>query len=178
MSNQAEPPTPEPSLANVIGRIAHDLAKVLPAGDVAALRRQRPGDPGGMAFWKIAGTHLVDQLPEGGALADERERRWAVLLQAFAQLQGLHAPGLRLGRVLAERDLAEMRFLRLLRAHGDALADMIRLTAHFLANKAAAVNFVDLASLVLTDGGAREEEVRRRVARDYYRNADRKEKHR
>jgi CRISPR system Cascade subunit CasB len=86
----------------------------------------------------------------------------------MALLEGLHAPRARLGAVLAESGFSELRFERLLRAHGEALWDAVRRMAHFLASKAASVNQADIAWLVLSDDRSDAERVRRRLARHFY----------
>lgn len=161
-------PREERSLGSIVGAVAVSMDRVLPPGDVAALRRLRPGDADCAAFWKLLATHLTGELPAGGAPRDEAERRWAVILQALARMRGLHAPGLRLGRTLAAAGLAEARVLRLLRARHEALADAVRVTAHFLANGAVPSDQAEMAALILSDGRTDEESVRRRIARDFY----------
>lgn len=165
-------------LQALIGRIAHDVDRVLGTGDVAELRRTRPTDIGQPAFWRIVAMHLEPggALPAGGDARDAAERRWAVLLSAMAAMQRLHQPRLRLGRALESAGVAEQRVLRLLRAHDDALADAVRVTIHQLAQRAQPVDMTDVAKLVLSDGRRDEESVRRSIARDFYAASYRKEK--
>ena len=163
-----EAPPKAESLAELVGRLAWTLANQSPPGDLAALRRVKPGDPSCLAFWKLAAAHLEASLPAGGPHRDETENRWGVILSAMAELAGLHQPRRPLGRALAEADYAEPRLERLLRARGEALSDCVRTMAHFLRSKAAGANQSDLAWLVLSDGRSDEDTVRRRIARDYY----------
>ena len=147
----------------------------LSAGDMAELRRLDPADPSSAAFWKIAGSVLE---PDGwlrgdGETRNEEERRWAVILRAIATLAPLHTPGRRLGAALAEGELSEVRFVRLLRARGEILRRETRTVASLLASKAVRVDLAGLAGLVLSEGGDREEDARRRIARDYYRELGR-----
>ncbi len=175
----AAPAVAEPtSLPTLINRIAVDIEKALGAGDVADLRRLRPQDVGRPAFWRMVASRLepAGALPAGGAALDEAERRWAVLLAGMAEMQGLHRPGVRLGRALFEANVAELRLVRLLRAHDDALADAVRVTVHQLTHAAQPVDRTDLAWLVLSDSLSNEESVRRRIARDYYGAAYRAQK--
>jgi len=162
-------------LGSVIGAAAHAIQEVLSPGDVAALRRLRPEDLSVPAFWRVCVGHLSDVLPEDGATRDEHERRWAVIMQAMAELRGLHVPSCRLGHALAAADIAEARVLRLLRAGGESLFDSVRVIARHLATTATPVSCTDLALLVLSDGRTDDEPVRRRIARDYYSRLDRKE---
>lgn len=160
-------------LARVIGAIAADLDGLLPPGDVAGLRRLRPEEVASPAFWKLVATRLEPHgmLPGPAQARLEAERRWAVIVAGMAEMKGLHRPRARLGGALAEADVSEPRFLRLLRAHDAALFDAVRTTAHQLASRAVPVDWTDVARLVLTDGQENEEDVRRHVARDYYSKA-------
>jgi CRISPR system Cascade subunit CasB len=172
---EAPPPTDaDRPLRKTIDRIAFELDRELIAsGDRAALRRHRPGEAAGPAFWKLAVHHLEPDglLPGAGApQRDDLERRWAVILAALAELSGLHRRGFRLGRVLAEAGVAEARVLRLLRARGEALARLVLTVVHQLASGRHPVDALGLAELLLSDGRPSwEERVRRFVAEDFYR---------
>jgi CRISPR system Cascade subunit CasB len=157
-------------LRDLVNRIARDIDQALGTGDVAELRRIRAHDIGQPAFWRIVATHLdpAGALPTGEEARDEAERRWAVILATMAMLRGLHRPGRRLGHALVDAGVTEMRLLRLLRAHGEVLADAVRVTVHQLAQPALQVDVSEIARLVLSDGRSDEERVRRRVARDYF----------
>jgi CRISPR type I-E-associated protein CasB/Cse2 len=155
------------SLASTVASIARAIEKILSMGDVAALRRLTPDNTGCAAFWRTLAMH-PDLVPEAGPRRDEMERRWACILQAMATMAGLHTPGVPLGRALAAAGLAEQRLLRLLRASGPILTDAVRVTAHYLAQKAVASNHTDIARLVLSGGGPNEDTVRRAIARSYY----------
>ncbi len=156
-----------PSLASTVGSIATAIAKVLSPGDVAALRRLVPDDAACAAYWRLLALH-PGLVPDAGAGRDKIEHRWACILQAMATMAGLHNPSIPLGRAMAEADVAEQRLLRLLRASDSSLVDAVRVTAHHLAQKAVTSNHLELAQLVLSDGGPNEDAVRRRVARSYY----------
>lgn len=169
-------PHEERTLGSIVGAIAASIDRVLPPGDVAALRRLRPGEVGCAAFWKLLATHLGRELPAEGPARDEAERRWAVIVQALARMRGLHDPRVRLGRALASAGLAEGRVLRLLRARHDNLADAVRVTAEFLANASIPTDHTEIALLILSDGRGDEETVRRRIARDYYAQTEKEER--
>lgn len=171
-------PTAEPErsdLSSLVGRLAHAIDRELSPGDVAALRRFDADDPGGPAFWKLAATVLPDAVGEGPG-AEELERRWAAIACGMALTSGQHAPGRAAGEALADAGFAELRFVRLLRAHGDPLLHALRTTARFLASKAIPLDWRDLAALVLSDGRSDEERVRRRIARSYYGQLSRNER--
>jgi len=157
------------SLASLIGKVATAIDRSLSPGDVAALRRLDPRDPADPAFWKVCAGWLGAALPpEGGPSRDEAERRWATILAAMAITAGQHDPRRHAGAALAEAGLSDLRFVRLLRARGDGLSDVLRTAAQFLASKAASFDWRDLALLVLSDGRADEEDVRRHLARSFY----------
>ena len=58
-----------------------------------------------------------------------------------------HRQGFLLGRALAQADLSEARFLRLLKADGPVFEDLVRRLTRFLAVKAEPVDWVELAQL-------------------------------
>jgi CRISPR type I-E-associated protein CasB/Cse2 len=155
-------------LAPLVHALMIDIQKALTAGEVSQLRRMRPDNPGCPAFWKLAALRL----DPAGALGNEQaERRWTALLAGMASMSGLLRSGRRLGQALAAATIAEPRVLRLLRAQDDALLDAVRVTAQQLAAAGQAVDWLDFAFLVLSDGGRNEARVRRRIARDYYSQA-------
>ena len=167
-------PSRAASLGSVVGRLAHALQAELPPGVVADLRRLSPGDPASPAFFKIAAGYLepAGWLSGDGPRRDQSERRWGALLCGMAHTVGLHQPGARLGRALAEAGYSELRLVRLLQSRGAGLLDTVRLTARFLAAKGQAVDWSELARLVLSDGQQHAESVRRGVSRDYFRNLE------
>lgn len=168
--DQAPSGTP---LRRAVGRITRELeSEGVSPGDRAALRRSRSGDLGGPAFWKLAARHLEPEglLPHGDApWRDEAERRWVTVVAAYAEMGAKDLRGPRLGKVLAEERVAEARVLGLLRASGVPLLRAARAVVHQLASRGAAFDARDLAELVTSDGAARAQSVRRRIARDYYR---------
>ncbi len=157
------------SLSTLVDRLARHISEAGP-GDVAALRRLRPGSPQVGAYWKLLATVLepADRLPGEVGAREEAERRWAVILAAMAEAEGFHAPNAKLGRVLAECGVPEVRVLKLLRASGDALADAVRVTVHHLVSRGARFDQTAIAALVLSDGDAHEERVRRGIYRDFF----------
>jgi CRISPR type I-E-associated protein CasB/Cse2 len=173
--------TPRQRFYRLVSRLAHELDDsadgALPRGEIAALRR----DDGALSpsFYKLAARLLETELGYYAyePIRVEAERRWARIVQALAKLGGQHrAAAPSFGAALAIVDLAEPRFLRLLRADGDALDAALRAAVAPLVQKAAVFDVADLAALVLSaphptqrfhfeEGDA----VRRRLARDYYR---------
>ena len=154
----------------IISRIATRLASDAAIGDRAALRRLSFETPNAPAFWRIAVTDLQSVLPQHSPYREEQERRWAAILGGLAEVAGagLHVPKRRLGEAAADAKLHEMRLLKLLRAHGDSLLALIRPLAHQLVSKGIPVDWADVALLVLSDGRANEDRVRRDLARSYF----------
>lgn len=148
----------------------------IPPGDVAALRRLRPGEIGGPAFWKIVVRDLEPASllpPASHPRRDEAERRWAVILAGMAEMAGYHGGGVSLGRALAgwstsDRPVSEARVLRLLQARGESLLRLVRPVAHQLASRGVRLDWTHFADLVLSEGREWEDRVRRRIALDYY----------
>ncbi len=137
----------------------------LSAGDLAALRRMKPGDPHCPAFWRLVVGELSDQLRTEDEARREDERRWAVILAAMTN--GLIGGGRRFGSALGDV-VPEARVLRLLRAHDEALADAVRAVVHQLASSGTYFDPLDLARLVLSDGRTDEDSVRRHIYQDFY----------
>ena len=146
------------------------LADKAAIGDRAALRRLNYAAPDSPPFWKIVVSDLdgviADHEPERG----RDERRWAALLAGLAKVAGagLYRGGRRLGEAAAAAGLLEARFTKLLRAHDDALLDLIQPLAHQLAAKGEHVDWSDVARLVLSDGAPNEDAVRHHLAKHYY----------
>lgn len=183
---EAAESTPRPSshrerVAALVGRLAFEVDDgtdgALPRGEIAALRRE----DGALSpsFYKLAARILDDELAplRLESVRIETERRWARVVHALAVLGGQHRRGApSFGSALAIAELAEPRFLRLLRAEADAVDPALRAAVAPLAQKAITFDATDLAALVLSaspdvhqrgwdDGDV----VRRRLARDYYR---------
>lgn len=158
-------------LAKLVHRLSGIIGNALPAGDVAELRRLNPTSPSTPAFWKL----VVGELEPAGALhpgsshREEREHRWAVILNAIAHLGDLNTPGRSYGEALAASGFSEHRFGRLLRAHSDALGYQARRSAQFLAAHGTKADATGLAWLVLSDGRTDAQRARRQLARSYYR---------
>ena len=158
-------------LSSAVAAIVAGIAGAFSPGDVAALRRLGPRGWGVPIFWRVV-TRILEPrrlIATSGPLRDRDEKRWAVVLSALALLDGQHAPGRRLGTALAEAQVSALRVERLLRAHDDALFDLVRPLAHQLASKGTKFDQAALVDLVLSDGAPYEDDVRRSIARDFYR---------
>lgn len=164
------PSPPTPSLGSLVWHLAGLISKKLPPGDVAALRRLRPEDPGCPPFWKLMATEInANAFGDAGRADDEEDRRWAAVLSALATLDGLVQTSPDFGTALARADYSELRFERLLRAGDAQLLDELLNAVRFLAAKAEPLNPVDIARLALTRDPEKGESLRRKLARQYYR---------
>ncbi len=173
-------PTPRNAFASLVFRLARELsdrgAGGVPRGELASLRREDGARS--PVFYKLAARMLGEVLDGlAGENLTEAERRWARVVHLLAKTSGQHRPGASsFGAILADADLAEPRFLRALRAEGDALDAAVRNALAPVVQKALGFDPVDLAALVLSapHRSARfhyesADSVRRRIARDFYR---------
>lgn len=159
------------TLGDLVGEVSATLERRASSGELAELRRAASGLPPA-AFWKLWVTLIEpnESLPSEGI-----ERRWATILSSMASGVGLHRRGRGLGEALAAAGVGELRLLKLLRARSDALAAELRTTLHLTLSKGEGLDFADVARLILSDGRVDEERVRRRIARDYFRNQNREQ---
>ncbi len=165
-------PPPPPERTGTLPRAVAWLARridpeVIGTGGVARLRRLDPDAPAAPEYWR-----LLAELA-GGAAGRGSERGWALVMAGMARMapqahQGGHdfAPG----RVLALAGFPETRLLRLLRAepHSPTFDRAVRAAVGWLAAGARPVDWTRLAALLLTREPGRAEDIRRRIARDYY----------
>lgn len=166
-------------LASAIGSVCASMISRPPRispGDRASLWRAE----GGPAFWKVVVDELEPRHLLPGTGSPDRadvESHWIAILSAVALLAEQHDPKHGLGQAMGEPPRAgslvpmvsEARFTRLLRAQGDALVDALRGVAQQLASSGRRANLVDVASLVLSSGTSRGDDIRRRIALNYYR---------
>lgn len=152
--------------------VAH-LLRSMSRGDLSALRRMHPNGIMCPTFWRVYVSHLA--LPDTLGV-HHLENRWAVILQSMATLLEGHRPKQQIGTALAQAGIHESRVVQLLRASGEPLHDLVRVTARSLSIAAARFDHADIAHLVLSDGHDRnggpepswEESIRRRIAYDFY----------
>ncbi|CAG0994828.1 hypothetical protein MYXO_02620 [Myxococcaceae bacterium] len=161
------PENPSASLASSIGHIAATLtAEHFPTGDHAALRRQSPGTPPGLAFYRFAFKHLP---PNWEAQRDA----WMTLVSGIALMcPKPHRPDRAVGLALAEVGYSEKRLERLLASEGETLHTLLLRAVRFLAAKNASCNWVQFARLLLSTDEEKREAARLTIARFYYRNQD------
>jgi CRISPR system Cascade subunit CasB len=158
----APPEKSERSLSDDLGSLCGFLGHPqFPTGELASLRRMTPDMPPGFSFHKLLLRTGID------VRGDDAERRWTIVVAMLASLAGMYAPDLPLGTALAKAGLSELRFVRLLRAD-DTLAAEVRSVSHILSSKAIAFDHRQLARLVLIQQAGPSEQLRRQIARDYY----------
>lgn len=157
------------SLEPIIAGIARALSsRAVGSGDLAELRRLDVHAPDKPAFWRIVAAY-VDPGRQTAGFSLAAESAWAIVLSNMARMApSPHDPRRSVGRALAEAGFHELRLMRLLRTHGHGFSDVVRRACGFLAARGDAVNWVELAALILTTDRDRAEAIRRRIARDYY----------
>lgn len=157
-------------VATAIQEIGKRLADKTAIGDRAALRRLNYAAPDTPAFWRIVVSNLDGVIADREPERSRDQRRWAALLAGLSEVAGagLYRRGRPLGEAAAAAKLLEARFTKLLRAHDDALLDLIQPLAHQLVAKGEPVDWLDVARLVLSDGAPNEDKVRRDLAQRYY----------
>jgi len=170
LPNAAPPPAPPPTRAEGIGKMAAALAdENFGTGPLAELRRLNPaGHLNQPALHRL----LARYVPEGWVRGDAL-RPWALVIHCLA----LAAPDLllgqtRLGAALYDAGYKEGRFVNLLDANPDELRDRLPRAVRFLAHKGGRLHGPQMAELVLVrqdQNPARFDELRRRIAADYYR---------
>jgi CRISPR system Cascade subunit CasB len=160
--------TDKKTLPSIVGRLAYAIDKILGTGEVADLRRLRPEDPASPAYWKTMVEYW--DMP----FDDDDARRRACLLSGLARTKGLFDFHTGLGKALAIAEYSELRFVRLLRADGKSLLKEIELMAEFLNSKAQRANWSQVAEVLFTKDDEKAESARRRIARDYYGNQNKK----
>ena len=163
-------------------QLANDLAaEGFPRGDLAQLRRMDPDAPDAAAFWRLTARH---ELPGNPTV----ERKWALVLNGIALMtrtagpdpasRSAHDRNMPLGRALfqgGERDRAtafysESRLNRLLTARGLMVRTLLARLFRMMAAAGQSLDWYQMTQLILNDGHDEEraDDVRRRIARDYY----------
>lgn len=150
----------------------------LSTGDLAALRRMEAPLP--PAFWRLLSQQSVQQaLPKLSFRNDpsDTEQAFAIVMQIMAEIGGQGS--VPVGRALARSGYAEARFVKFLRARGNAdVAREAGAVARWCAGKGDKPMMADagrrrngIAAFVLYAALRSDEEAERRahaIARDYY----------
>ncbi len=164
MPVQAARPNRVEALAGAI----RALGKAERRGDLASLRRLDADAPDAPAFFRI----VVKVAPDVTAA---ELRRYAQFLQILALKPDVLSSG-SFGAAMAEAEVSEGRVQKLLSARRPALSEQLRLIARRLAN-AGKLPYRQIGDLILIDDedGEYAENIRLRIARDYWRALDRAE---
>ncbi len=159
-----------------IARIAKRIAASdFGTGPLAELRRKDPQAVSAAPSFHRLTAHMDDVSWAGDAPV-----RWAAMIQAMATgtRPGEGAPAESAGKALAESGYSESRFARLLASRGETFRSQILLLARYMNGKQARFDWRDLGELVLVEGlrEKRAETLRFRIARDYYRALDKRQR--
>lgn len=137
-----------------------------PTGQRAALRRMDPEQPPPLAFYALA---AMGHLAPGWDRDEETRKNWVTIVAGLALTSpGGHMPAVSLGTALGEAKFHELRLDRLLSSEGAVRRSLLLRAVRFLLTKGQAFNWVDAAMLLLSTGTT-QENLRRRIAQDYYR---------
>ena len=172
-----------PDWASTAAGVAHQMARAdFRRGDLAALRRMVPDDPGAAAFWRLMAQHDLLDSPVV-------ERKWALILHGIALMtptgggdgasRTAHDPRMAVGRALflggesprSRAFYSETRLNRLLMARGTVLHALLARMFRMLAGAGVSFNWREMAQFILNDGFSERnaEDGRRRIASAYYR---------
>lgn len=154
------------AVASAIDRAgdAQQGGSFLSRGDIAALRRLDYAVPPS-AFWRLMASLVPEELRRGA----ERERRWAIVCQGVA-IMSPHAhdasvtPGAALASAGFASDDRPMKLNRLLSSDDGAFDGLAISCCRFLSSKAVAFDWRKFAAFIVF----RDEESRRRLARDFF----------
>ena len=135
---------------------------------LAALRRADPAAPP-MEFYRLSVRVLDDILPGDGRDRSKIETQWLLIMSSMARSFDLWSR-VDLGQAMARAKVAEARVVKLLEARGNGLADILRTIVHQLVQKGQSFDPVDIAKLVLSEGSDTEKDIRRKIARNFYRH--------
>lgn len=141
-------------------------------GDLAALRRMTPDRLDRAAFWKLLAAVAPQDLENA-----RRHEPWAMIAAGMAVMAPRHhSEKMPLGRVLAQSGFQEGRLEQFLRARGEHVWPSLRRMCAFLANREnPAFDWRPLGRLLLTGNDDIAEDLRRRIARDFYATHQRQE---
>lgn len=173
-----------PGWGSIAVSVANQLARRdFPRGDLAGLRRMSPEAADVPAFWRLAARH---DLLRGTVV----ERKWALIVHGIALMtpttgvSSAHDPdrsvgaalylGGNLGRTTAF--YSETRLNRLLTARGAMLPTLLIRMFRMLASAGVSFDWREMARFILNDGynESKTEQARRRIARSYYREEQRR----
>lgn len=138
-------------------------------GAVAKLRRIDEERPSEEDFFNIEALYIDKSgLPRVSGSDREHNRRWTTVVRWNAEAAGLHSRT-STGRALAEAGLSNQRFERLLNAEdSDVLDATMDSTVRFLRSKRQKFQLTDLAYIYLYPMTPEANDIRRKMAKEYY----------
>ncbi len=143
-------------------------------GAVAKLRRIDEERPSEEDFYNIEALYIDKAgLPRVSGSDREHNRRWTTVVRWNAEAAGLHSRT-STGRALAEAGLSSQKFERLLNAEdSDVLDATMDSTVRFLRSKRQKFQLTDLAYIYLYPMTPEANDIRRKMAKEYYHPAAR-----
>ncbi len=139
-------------------------------GDIAALRRASPSDPGAPTFWRVCTQYVEPHLYTNAHWSNDLESRWITILAMLAELHPLHRRGASAGGAMHNAGVGEQRLFKALRSSGKELLATTRALTRLVANRGATSDLAEWARLVLYQNKTSGRNIRRKLARDYYRS--------
>ena len=155
--------------SRIISLISYLESDASSPGEIAALRRLIMSPKSFMSFHRLA----VKYLPEDYIYCAQE---WKVLLSIMAMMAPrIHTKDTPFGTALSMVGFKPTYFERLLSASGDTRLQLLYKAGRWLAGNAQPCNWYDILSLVFTRDGHKLEDIKLRIAREYYRHREKEE---
>ena len=165
---------PRQTIDAIVYRLVSEIGNPgFPRGSLAELRRMNPEDPDSTAFYRLMG--------ERGLLRNEpMETRWAMIIHGIAVMTpASHDSGTEVGQALYEGGeprrtnafYSTLRLNRLLKAEGSVLVTLTKQLFLMMKGANQPFDWREMAAFILSQGvdPGKTEEVRKAIARSYYR---------
>jgi hypothetical protein len=120
-------------------------------------------------FWACIKTMYPDMEP-----SEKELNIWITLIPMIVKFEAFQQTTfedeISYGKLLAESNVSEQRFLRLLNSNEDLLKNDIKLLGSLMKNhhRIKFLNWLDIFYLMLTDNTSEEDESRKKIAKDYF----------
>lgn len=156
-------------ISRAIFRLSRSISKdVIGNGGIAELKRSFNKEMPAPVFWKL----LVSEVEGAGvSIPYGTEKDWTIILGGMATLAPNHQANISLGRALSFVKYPEQRLRRLLSTEPgtEMFTNELFAAVKWLDNQAQAVNWTDVAYLIVDKSSPeRLEKRRRQIARDFY----------
>lgn len=116
-----------------------------------------------MAFVEFAVKNM------SGINWERNPKGWKLIVQGMAMMApNNHDPKQPLGKVLAELKYSELRLKRLLEAPDEIRFELVMRVILFLKSKGKAVNWIDIARLLLTKDASKRDNLNIEIAKAFY----------